>query len=816
MVNTARNGVNEGAEPRRSTAIEPSQRGRPKTASPSDEHEKPRSYQRFVLTDPVAFRYLEEDPSTTVLARRRSLQGYECYIVEQWACSRSHPTFVITTFTGDPSHSVIVNVISVPTEEEAWSPALKVYFKALNQYHAKKRDTPLGTLMITNLSGFPSSLTVIPVPGGDVRKYREDFFVNENLKRLGCSGRLYRTSEKIDFASSVIELVKLCQIALMLFGKLEVEYADGLLCDVTEQSINDWWIELGSEYYNIEPHDGILGPTTVAALLGMLLGARNRLNAYGAPVSKDVFDIESTKRGIAYFQRAQRMGASRAVKSTMAELSGKGGEMLMDVVGARGKAGIAEIETTDIEVFVELLYGERCKWLWYGKPRKTGSGDTFDKLPTEEGLVFQKDDQGGYAWAGRRKDSTAVGTREDFLLHRRQTSNQQGPPEAVEKVQDPKRKLLKRATGKVAASGRTLKGAVNLRGHQHKHSKDDNTYVPGNVKRPLPRRTSTAPSSPTSPPVDRTSFEGSAYQSPTKRNAAVAPTFTKLLSQTPTESYTNLTPEKTEDDKNDKRPELRGTLTSSLQALSNPSTAKSSVAGSVYRGVDLDDLFGTAEEMSQPPAPLLRRTQSITEDTLRNLDTTELDRWPRHLSFSVAEDSVLTWNDRPGANEEEDTQSTDPKKQLTMELCLAEDARRAAASMSHVTSKLVPWTQRRIDTIRNLDAQADRNQQELEDLYYPLLDSYNSLSEESKEILAHERARLQTGIKEIEALGSKLEYEINVLRSKVEDVETGVEELGRQVVYIEGRVREVEGEGEGRGWWRWVTGGLIGVIGLEK
>ncbi|KAJ9656022.1 hypothetical protein H2201_008665, partial [Coniosporium apollinis] len=805
--------------------------------------------------------YLEEDPSTTVLARRRSLQGYECYIVEQWACSRSHPTFVITTFTGDPSHSVIVNVISVPTEEEAWSPALKVYFKALNQYHAKKRDTPLGTLMITNLSGFPSSLTVIPVPGGDVRKYREDFFVNENLKRLGCSGRvgiqlakpsgaaqakfhqLYRTSEKIDFASSVIELVKLCQIALMLFGKLEVEYADGLLCDVTEQSINDWWIELGSEYYNIEPHDGILGPTTVAALLGMLLGARNRLNAYGAPVSKDVFDIESTKRGIAYFQRAQRMAKSRrldrqtlerlhrstakaangeewalprAVKSTMAELSGKGGEMLMDVVGARGKAGIAEIETTDIEVFVELLYGERCKWLWYGKPRKTGSGDTFDKLPTEEGLVFQKDDQGGYAWAGRRKDSTAVGTREDFLLHRRQTSNQQGPPEAVEKVQDPKRKLLKRATGKVAASGRTLKGAVNLRGHQHKHSKDDNTYVPGNVKRPLPRRTSTAPSSPTSPPVDRTSFEGSAYQSPTKRNAAVAPTFTKLLSQTPTESYTNLTPEKTEDDKNDKRPELRGTLTSSLQALSNPSTAKSSVAGSVYRGVDLDDLFGTAEEMSQPPAPLLRRTQSITEDTLRNLDTTELDRWPRHLSFSVAEDSVLTWNDRPGANEEEDTQSTDPKKQLTMELCLAEDARRAAASMSHVTSKLVPWTQRRIDTIRNLDAQADRNQQELEDLYYPLLDSYNSLSEESKEILAHERARLQTGIKEIETLGSKLEYEINVLRSKVEDVETGVEELGRQVVYIEGRVREVEGEGEGRGWWRWVTGGLIGVIGLEK
>lgn len=59
MANTARNGVNEGAEPRRSTAIEPSHGGRPKIASSSDEHGKPRSYQRFVLTDPVAFRYLQ-------------------------------------------------------------------------------------------------------------------------------------------------------------------------------------------------------------------------------------------------------------------------------------------------------------------------------------------------------------------------------------------------------------------------------------------------------------------------------------------------------------------------------------------------------------------------------------------------------------------------------------------------------------------------------------------------------------------------------------------------------------------------------------
>jgi hypothetical protein len=133
---------------------------------------------------------LEEDPSTTTLERRKELQGYECYIVEQWTTSRTHPTFVITTYTGDPAHVIVVGVLSVPTDESQWSPRLRVYFKALNQYHARRRDTPLGTLMVTNLSAFPSSLTVIPVPGGDLRKHRFDFFVNENLKRLGCSGRV--------------------------------------------------------------------------------------------------------------------------------------------------------------------------------------------------------------------------------------------------------------------------------------------------------------------------------------------------------------------------------------------------------------------------------------------------------------------------------------------------------------------------------------------------------------------------------------------------------------------------------------------------
>lgn len=224
-----------------------------------------------------------------MIERRGKLHGYELYLVEQWACSRVHPTFVITTYTGDPNHTVVVGVLGVPADEETWSPRLRVYFKAISLYHARPKETPLGMIMVTNLSSFPSALTVIPVPDGDVRKHREDFIVNEDLKRLGCSGRsgmslsmpagatqakffqLYKTSDRIPLYGAVIELVKLCQVALMIFGKLEQEYADGCLCDVTEKAINDWWTEIGSEYYNVEPTDGILGPTTVSALLGMLM-----------------------------------------------------------------------------------------------------------------------------------------------------------------------------------------------------------------------------------------------------------------------------------------------------------------------------------------------------------------------------------------------------------------------------------------------------------------------------------------------------------------------------------------------------------------
>ncbi|KAI9660129.1 MAG: hypothetical protein M1821_001481 [Bathelium mastoideum] len=821
-------------------------------------------HQRFVLADSVAFRYLEEDPSTTVLERRRRLEGYEIYVVEQWACSRREPTFVITTYTGDPSHSIIVGILSVPTDENSWSPRLKIYFKALNKYHARRKETPLGLLTVTNLSGFPSSLTVIPVPDGDLKAHRDDFFVNEDLKRLGCSGRvsltlttpsgatqakfhqLYRTSEKIPLYNAVTELVKSCQVALVLFGKLDQEYADGLLCDVTERAINDWWVEVGTEFYNVEPSDGILGPTTVSGLLGMLMGARNRLHAYGAPVAKDVFDTESTKRGIAYFQKSQRLTKSRrldrqtvdklhkvtakaassegwtvprAVKSTVAEISGKGGEMMMEFVGGRDKAGIADIETVDIERFVQLVHGERAKWLWYGKPMKSHA-DMFSRLPGEEGLIFESDDQGGYSWKSGRKESSTT----DLRPLKRNTGSFHGkyPKEATsegvnEKDQDLKKAVLKRAGGR-------LKDAVGLRSHHGKHLHENaGDEVQGIVRNesqlsmipPSLRRTHSDPASPESAKSMDESLEkafprtsGAAPPTSTEESK-FSPAFAKAITDTPDESQTTLLPDKATDEDLGQQ----GLLGPPFQYES--SLQEPSIAGSNYRGVDLDDLLHTDTFPAQETGALLRRTRSTGNVGFISPPAKHEDWWPRHLSFSIVEPSVLVWDDIGWHDKDEGPlASENPRSALWREINRAEEERRMREQMTDVGGKVAKWVEQKLNRMGNLEAQADHDEQELQAMYYPRLESYRLLTEQSKSVVETEQGQLQEVIKEIETLSAKLEYEIQNLSSKVEDVEAGVTEFSEQVANVEDRVKELESDRKTReGWGSWIWRSSTGTRG---
>ncbi|KAJ4292807.1 hypothetical protein N0V90_009470 [Kalmusia sp. IMI 367209] len=829
------------------------------------------AHQRFVLTDNVAARYLEEDVSTTVLSRREKLEGYEIYLVEQWACSRIHPTFIITTYTGDPKDVVWGHVLSVPKDESQWSPQLRTYFKALDEFHARRRHTSLGTVMVTNLSSFPSSLTIIPIPEGDLKRNRELFFVNENLKRLGCSGRtgiklappsgatqakfhqLYRTSDKIPLNSSVIELVKLCQVALVLFGKLEPEYADGLLCDVTEKAINDWWVEFGAEYYTVEPHDGILGPTTVAALLGMLMGARNRLSAYNAPVAKDVFDIESTRRGIYQFQKTQRIqrtrhldrqtlerlrratakaatkeswAVPRVFKGAVAELGGKGGEMVMDMVGAGEKAGIADIETTDIDRFVELVSGERSKWLWHGKPRKTASGDMFSRLPREERSISPDSREPTHIANLLKRESTLEG--HGFSKHTSKEVKRIDTgitSEGFDKEKDPnsKRAAIKRATEKIeTGSGfHRIKDVVGRRNHQSKPSKDEShrnslhlQHTQSDIWPPVPQGTDGSSSAKLPEPKQNHDLRRETLAS-RRTISNYEPTIARILTETPTASASTL------DIPKFSRTQLDGNRESSASTentaaedeTSRVPSASPSIAGSTHRGIDLNTKLPFEENKEVPP--LLRRTQSADQLDPYHQTHRNDDWWPRHLSFSIAEESVLRWqsiieNATPD-KDEDSTASTEAR--LATAILVSEKAKLLHHRLALLASLDATWAHSHLSAITALDGAAASDTLQLEELYYPALESYQSLREDAHEIVSSNRTLLQEQIRDLQMLGDKLEYEIGSLRTKVDDVEDGVAELERLVVGVEEKVEECEGVlgGMREGWWSWGVRILTGL-----
>ena len=830
-----------------------------------------------MLSDPIAFRYLEGDPSTTVLERRRELRGFECYIIEQWTTSRTHPTFVMTTFTGDEAHTIWVDVLSVPTDEDSWSPRLRVYFKALNQYHARRRDTPLGILMVTNLSGFPSSLTVIPVPHGDLRKHRIDFFVNENLKRLGCSGRvgltlaaplaataakfhqLYRTSDKNDINRAVIELVKICQSALMLFAKLEIDFADGLLCDVTERAINDWWIEMGSAHYNIEPHDGILGPTTVAGLLGLLMGARSRLHSIGAPVAKDAFDVEAMKRGISSFQKTQRMNRTRrldrrtldrlhkttqksadhegwtmprAVKSTVAELSGKGGEM---IERRRDRGGIAEIETCDIERFAQLVYGDKCKWLWLGKSTKKMTKpsmairtDSEEKAATGKGLVFRPDEHGGFTWTARKSTvdgmpnapytyEDAGATTPDAVDEETADETDAGQSKAKSNM------ILRTATGLKSQANSGLgkfKGAVGLKTHhgqQKQGSYDESPTTPLDPNAPKPSRrpnflrtqTTSPVSSPTSPRSQNYDNQlDAAIASQHKRNAT-----DPEHARQPFDSSAPFTGAKRAASEEIPGASAENGIDYGKSAdLADPvddeehdkasgnNTATPSIAGTLYN--DLDDVLSPAPETEHDVSLLLRRTLSTSRFVELTLEQRSDDAYPRHLSFSLAEDTVLTFESLAPSEGGEGHRYKDLAAQLTAEQLKAGYSTTLRLALSHLSTSTGPWTQSQMHTLTGLLEQADSDQAALEDLHAPYMENVHTLQAHAESVLRQEREGLEEGGKEIETLAAKLEYEIAGLKGKLEDVEVGVLDFRKGVGRVEERVRELErDEGKAAGWW---------------
>ncbi|KAJ0286737.1 hypothetical protein COL940_002879 [Colletotrichum noveboracense] len=830
----------------------------------------PAAKKKWVFADPVAFRYLESDPAVAVIERRGVLQGYELYLVEQWACSRKSPTLVIVTYTGDPKHSVVVGVLAVPADESTWSDRLRFYFRAIHQYHARPKETPLGDVMVTNLSSFPSALTVIPVPEGDIRTHRQAFIVNENLKRLGCSGRsgmtladpipptqakfyqLYKTSEKVPFPQSVIELVKLCQVSLFMFGKLDNEYIDGLLCDKTEESIGNWWTELGAESYNVEPTDGILGPTTVAALLGMLMGARNRLHYYGAPVSKDVFDIESTKRGIAYFQKSNKLertrrldrptilklhsatakaaagegwGVQKAVKSAVGEIGGKRGELVIGMVsGGKDKAGIADIETVDIDRFIALAYGERAKWLWYGRPRKTVP-ELQEKSSDIGAPLFGKDELA--AQAGKRTQSMPL--EEEIQKHREESSgvySAPAPASAVSVVDAPGDKDALRKTVFKSVAGRVsdaksglgrIKDVVGtgLRGHASRPSRDDFGENGFSNSAPISALAHTSAAALSSPVVVGRAFtwknKPEEYLAQFKKEADAAQAIPESSQELVRSPELLKSPEvkqiREASEPSSTRVEGAYATPPNGPVKEEPEKIQASVAGSVVDEADLHGPF-EAERGDNNAVGFLQRRHSIAVSRLSYKHPLNEARWPRRLSFGEAEEAVLRWEEITEVYDDKHFATADA---LQQQASLAEFARSLYDSIAVIKRDVNPWVESKVKAVEGVDEHYAHEQEDLQTLYYQLSEAYQRVKQSSSELIAEERAHITEAIKEVEVLVARLEYEVNGLVSKVDDVEDGVRLFERQVEDVEKRAEELKKSLETESWAHWFVRTLTGI-----
>ncbi|KAI3394626.1 hypothetical protein diail_2490 [Diaporthe ilicicola] len=840
-----------------------------------------------VFPDPVAFRYLSEDPLVQIVQSRGELGGYELYLVEQWACSRQSPTLVIVTYTGDPRSSVVVGVLSVPADEDEWSPRLKVYFKALQIYHARPKETELGELMVTNLSSFPSALTVIFVPDGDIKKHRQAFIVNEDLKRTGCSGRsgmtlsdptqatqakfytTYKIHEKVPFFEAVMDLVKLCQVALFIFGMLDQEYIDGLLCDITETAVGNWWTEVGSEYYNMEPTDGMLGPTTVAALLGMLIGARNRLSSYGVTVAKDVFDIESTKRGIGHFQKSHKMertrrldrqtllqlhkstakaaageewGVQKAIGATVSQF-GKRGEILSGVIGTREKAGIGEIETVDIDKFKELVSGERAKWLWQGKPRRLALEQPERSMPDMTNMLnFGKEDEKEREKEkekhkerdrDKERDKEKEKEREkekekEFERPSRSTTHSLGYEELGPTMRT---KEQSSTMYSVPTPGSSLSMADTPGGESGLHKAvfrsvadrvSDARSRLGRIGDAVgggrkghssrPSRDETPETGYTSPSIGSLVQSTGALSSPAMSGRA-------FTWKNKPEEYANFFQRKHPDAENPISEATQGSRATTGAQLSPLQEARNSVsdvldvgkdpvgdvsiAPSTVDEHDFQRLFQSSDRSGDARISLLQRRHSLAVATGPLEQPLNEDRWPRRLSFSAASEAVLRWDEIVDLQEEPIT--------LEDHLASAELAQSLHAHIFDLSKSLAPWVSSKIDTVESLEETYATQQDTLQQAYYALSDEYQRVKQNSAEMIAEEKGRVTEAIKDVEVQVAKLEYEINALVSKVQDVEDGVAGFEASVVDVEVRAEELKSQLETESWLHWAVRTMTGI-----
>ncbi|KAJ7180109.1 hypothetical protein C8R43DRAFT_1117442 [Mycena crocata] len=100
-------------------------------------------------------------------------------------------------------------------------------------------------------------------------------------------------ADRAAFSASVLELVRLLQAGLSIFGMFPTDprALDGLLCDKTVEGLETWVTDVGEQCVNLEVTERIADPAVVCALISLVLATRNKLavTGFGPITPKDPF-----------------------------------------------------------------------------------------------------------------------------------------------------------------------------------------------------------------------------------------------------------------------------------------------------------------------------------------------------------------------------------------------------------------------------------------------------------------------------------------------------------------------------------------------
>ena len=267
--------------------------------------------------------------------QRIELQGFESYLVEQWVYERSARNSIVI-YTGNPADRVCAYRVEVVCDEAMWPGPLRAYIGDLGgSRHTFPTLSDYGTVFVTNVSQLDASLTLVPIPGGDIKKIYKCYVQNHDLKHLGCGTRAataigspgkpaedkfraaYHVPAGVAVRYAVRELVCVVQTFLYYYGVLPAAWCDGLCCRGTEAGLTRWWRLVA----DIPPCSGLLSrrppgctaPVRFLSVIGLTLFIRTLLALGGSSfmAPKDPLDVQGFRVSVLLFQRAQKLHRTR-------------------------------------------------------------------------------------------------------------------------------------------------------------------------------------------------------------------------------------------------------------------------------------------------------------------------------------------------------------------------------------------------------------------------------------------------------------------------------------------------------------------------